>query len=443
VNAGLRGPAPAALLAVLALAGCRAEKRFPGQPILIICPWGAGGGTDTISRWSAALLERDLGVPVNVVNATGGGGVSGHTRGAVARPDGYTLTMITVEIAMLHWRGLTSISGSDFTPVTLLGRDPAALFVRSDATWKTLRDLEEHVRRSPGALRASGTAEWGIWHLALAGWLTKVGLKPSDANWISINGAKPSLLQLISGGVDVVCCSLPEARPNLDGAQVRCLGLMAEARLPEFPEVPTFREQGVDWALAAWRGLALPRAAPGEAVEKIAASLARISRSEEFQGWMRESGYNLALEGPAEFAATIERTDRELGAILTSVPFRAMAAHRVGPMLVPGLLAGALAIVLATLLASGGLRLAPEATRISRRGVLGLAEVAGWIVLYLVLSEPLGFVITAAGLLVLWMARLGTRLPVAAAVALTLAPAAYQVFAVFFRVPLPRGLLGW
>src|SRR5262249_51786975 len=158
-----------------------------------------------------------------------------------ARPDGYTLTTTTVEIAMLHWRGLTSISGKDFAPVALLGRDPAAVFVRSDAPWRTLRDLEEDVRRRPGVLRASGTAEGGIWHIALAGWLVHSGLGAADVTWVSINGSKPSLVQLLSGGVEVVCCSLPEARANLDGGQVRCLGVMAGERLPGFPAVPTFR----------------------------------------------------------------------------------------------------------------------------------------------------------------------------------------------------------
>jgi len=197
----------------------------------------------------AALLERELDVPVNVINATGGAGVTGHTRGALARPDGHTITMVTVEINMLHWRGLTTISYKDYEPVGMLNRDAAALFVRHDAPWQDLRQLEEHIRQHRGELKASGTAQGGIWHLGFAGWLNSVGLSPSDARWISINGAAPSLQELLAGGVDAACCSLPEAQALLDGGRIRCLGVMSSERLGSFPDVPTFVEQGVDWTL--------------------------------------------------------------------------------------------------------------------------------------------------------------------------------------------------
>src|SRR5439155_19092635 len=169
----------------------------------------------------AALLEQDLGVPVNVVNATGGDGVTGHSRGALSRPDGYTLTLITIEIATLHWRGMTSVSQRDFAPVGLVNRDAGAIFVRTDAPWRTLRDLEQAIRQAPGGLRASGTATAGIWHLALAGWLSTVGLRPTDVTWVSIAGSAPSLQELLAGGVDLVSCSLPEAQALLSAGRIR------------------------------------------------------------------------------------------------------------------------------------------------------------------------------------------------------------------------------
>src|SRR5262245_37596514 len=113
----------AAGLLALALAACAGQKPFPEAPILIVCPWAAGGGTDRVARQLAVLLEQDLRVPVNVVNATGGDGVTGHSRGALSRADGYTLTLLTSEIASLHWRGMTSVSHADFASVGLGKRD--------------------------------------------------------------------------------------------------------------------------------------------------------------------------------------------------------------------------------------------------------------------------------------------------------------------------------
>ena len=87
-----------------------AQAKCPSRPMTIICPWGAGGGTDAVARIMGALLEKELGQPVNVVNRTGGGGAVGHTAGANAAPDGYTMCLTTVEITMMHWMGMAQVN---------------------------------------------------------------------------------------------------------------------------------------------------------------------------------------------------------------------------------------------------------------------------------------------------------------------------------------------
>jgi len=136
-----------------------------------IVPWGAGGGTDATARIIASLLERELKQPVNVVNRTGGSGVVGHSAIAQSPPDGYTIGLITVEIGMMHWQGLTDLKGSSYTPLGLVNADPAGVQVRSDSPYKTLKELVEAVKANPGKMKASGTGQGGIWHLALAGML--------------------------------------------------------------------------------------------------------------------------------------------------------------------------------------------------------------------------------------------------------------------------------
>lgn len=138
-----------------------AAADYPKRPITLICPWGAGGGTDAVSRIIATLLKKDLGVPVNVVNRTGGSGAVGHTAMATAKPDGYTIGMPTVEITMMHWMGLTKITYQDMTPVAMVNFDPAGINVRTDSPWKTYKDLEMYVRDNPGKLKDSGTGQGG------------------------------------------------------------------------------------------------------------------------------------------------------------------------------------------------------------------------------------------------------------------------------------------
>ncbi len=117
-----------AMILTIGLTGASAAD-YPKRPITLICPWGAGGGTDAVSRIIATLLKKELGVPVNVVNRTGGSGAVGHTAMATAKPDGYTIGMPTVEITMMHWMGLTKVTYKDMTPIAMVNFDPAGINV--------------------------------------------------------------------------------------------------------------------------------------------------------------------------------------------------------------------------------------------------------------------------------------------------------------------------
>jgi tripartite-type tricarboxylate transporter receptor subunit TctC len=457
----------------LAAAGCIEQRPFPDQPVTLICPWSAGGGTDRVSRQVAAQLERELGVPVNVVNAVGGSGVTGHTRGALARPDGYTVTMLTVELNMLHWRGLTELTHRDFAPLAMLNCDGAALFVRGDSPYGALGDLENAVRAEPGKLKVSGTAHGGVWHVAWAGWLNLRGLDAAATSWISINGAGQSLQELAAGGVDVVCCSLPEADALLAGGKIRCLGVMTDRRVPEFPHVPTFREQGHAWSLVGWRGLGAPRETPPERLAVLAAALDRVARSEEMTAFMRNAGFNLTLEGPEQFAATLSSQDELFRGLLQSEGFRSVSAEHFGPMIFPSLVGGLLLLTLVVVVcevrrersrpaaacAPASANTATSSAGVSdavttgittnpggaldRRSLRRVAAVPAAVVFYLAAEEPLGFVLTSAALVGGLLLVFRVRLPTALLTAACMSVAVYQVFAVWLRVPLPRGLFGW
>ena len=113
-------------------------QAYPARPVTVIVPWGAGGGTDATARIVAALLEKDLGQPFNVVNRTGGSGVVGHSAIATAQPDGYTIGMLTVEISMMHWQGLTELAPKSYTPLALMNEDPPGIQVSSTSPYKTV-----------------------------------------------------------------------------------------------------------------------------------------------------------------------------------------------------------------------------------------------------------------------------------------------------------------
>jgi tripartite-type tricarboxylate transporter receptor subunit TctC len=422
-----------ALLALL-LAGCSGGDAYPNRPILLVCPWAANGGSDRVARQVAMLLEQDLKVNVNVKNATGGEGVTGHGEGAGAKPDGYTLTLMTVEINMLRWRGRTKLSYKDFEPAVLLNRDPAGLFVRLDAPWRSLKELEADIRRAPGTLRASGTALGAIWHLALAGWLAEAGLKPADAIWVASQGSTPALRDLLAKGVEMVCCSLPEAKTLMLAGELRCLGVMSDARQPLFPDVPTFAEQGVAWTMEGWRGIGLPRGTSKRVLDVIVPALDRVASSDRFLDYMKAEGFGAAREGPAEFEASLARTDERMKGLLTSDAFRTLSVSRFGPMTFPAALAAILALAAAL---GGAPKRDPDAAAVTSWRRFG--EGVLLIVAYLALSNTLGFVLTAIPIVFLALWRLGTRPATSAAIASVAVLAAYGIFGLALRVPFPRG----
>jgi tripartite-type tricarboxylate transporter receptor subunit TctC len=309
-------------LCVVALAanGCGAPAAFPARPITMIVPWAAGGGTDAVARVVASVMERDLGTPVNVVNRTGGSGVVGHQAIADARPDGYTIGIITVEIAMMHHQGLTTLSGASFTPLGLVNADAAAVHVRQDAPYQTLGDLLQAIRANPGKLKASGTAQGGIWHVALWGLLDDQGIPPASVPWVPSGGAAPAFIDLAAGGVDIVTASHAEARSLIDAGRVRSLAVLGHEPSALYPDVPTGRQAiGTSWTLNVWRGFGAPRGLPAEIQARLETAVKHAYDSPEYQKFSTDRGFGRRWAGPAEFATFMADADAQMGAAMAKV----------------------------------------------------------------------------------------------------------------------------
>ena len=304
----------------LSLAAAAAQAAWPERPVTLIVPWGAGGGTDATARIIGSLLEKELGQPINVVNRTGGSGVVGHQAVASAAPDGYTIGLITVEISMMHWQGLTDLSGASYTPIGLVNMDPAGLHVRADSPYKNANELVAAIKANPGKFKASGTGQGGIWHLAIAGMLKDLKVDPAALPWVPSNGAAPGLQDLVAGGVEVVPCSLPEARSLIDAGKVRSLAVMSDAPSSLYPNVPTLKAAtGSDWKLGAWRGIAAPKAIPAEARDKLVAAIRKIAASKDYTDFMAGRGFGVIYQGPDDFAKFMAKADADLGATMKAV----------------------------------------------------------------------------------------------------------------------------
>lgn len=441
--------------------GCQKQDSYPNRPITLICPWSPGGGTDQVSRQMAFFLETELGVPCTVINATGGQGVTGHRRGMMARPDGYTIAVITFELNTLHHQNLTTLTYEDMIPLVSVNEDAAAIWVPADSPWQTLDDLVDEIKARPGELTASGTATGGAWHLAFAGWLESAGIETNAVKWIPKGGADPSIQELMSGGIDLVCCSLPEAKLYYDRGELRALGVMAEETVPGFEDIPTMREQNYDWVLVGWRGFAVPPGTPEERVTLLREAMQKIVQGDvvvagdSFPKFMQQRGFNNRWRESEDFREFLARNDEALGDLLHSEAFASLAEGAVGPYDFPKLLGGLLMCltVLQIVIAKRHTQEpslpeeASEAGTTSQsdhtNSMINVAFGIGMILLYLAFAETIGFVILCGLMMFVFLVRLGTSFLKALVISAVLVPVVYHLFAIILRVPLPHGWLGW
>lgn len=313
----LKGAAAAGAASLIA-APAIAQAKYPSRPLTLICPWGAGGGTDATARIVAQLLEKDLGQPVNVVNRTGGSGVVGHSAIATAAPDGYNIGILTVEIAMMHHQGLTELTPASYLPLALMNEDPPGVQVSTAGPYKDIKGLAEAIKAAPpGKLKASGTGQGGIWHLALIGWLVAMGLKPDHVAWVPSNGAAPGMQDLAAGGVDIVPCSVPEARAMIDAGKAKSLAIMASERNPQFKDVPTLNETlGINYSIGAWRGIGAPKGLPPEIAARLTAALKKAYDSQEYKDFMNSRGFGMKFADGPGFASFMADSDKSMASAM-------------------------------------------------------------------------------------------------------------------------------
>lgn len=311
----------AAALAAAVIAPAAAQAEWPEKPVTMVVPWGAGGGTDATARMIAAVLEKELGVPVPVVNRTGGSGVIGHSAIATAAPDGYTIGVATLEIGTMHHLGLTDLTHAAYTPIGLYNSDPAAIFVRSDSDISDVAGLLARLEASADReMKASGSAQGGVNHLAIAGMLLAAGLPAERVAWVPSEGAAPGLQDLAAGGVDLATASLPEAAALMQAGRIKPIAVFAAERQAAAPDLPTFREaSGFDFALGSWRGIVAPAGLPAEIEASLSAAMATVVQAPDYLAFMQDRGYATQWTPGADFSAFMVTSDAALGGALAAV----------------------------------------------------------------------------------------------------------------------------
>jgi len=252
----------------LVLPGKAPAAGFPERDITLVVPWAAGGGTDTLARTLVKNGKKYFGVNINVVNRVGGTGVVGMDSVAKAKPDGYTVGVITFNLSTYRLLGQSDLSYRDFSLIALLNRSIAGLSVKADSQFKTLKDLVEYAKANPGVVTVGHSGPAGAWHLAAVGIAHKHGVK---FTFVPFDGAAPTRTALVGGHITVCSSGMDEVLQFYQTKQVRILAANSPTRHPAFPDVPTMAEAGypIENPIFDWRGLGAPKGTPPEVMKTL------------------------------------------------------------------------------------------------------------------------------------------------------------------------------
>jgi tripartite-type tricarboxylate transporter receptor subunit TctC len=310
------------LLAAAALscaAPALAQQEFPGRkPIEFIVLFPAGSSADVTARVLAEGMGRQLGTQLVVVNRPGGGGAVGYKYAAAQAADGHHLVWNSNSISTTYHTGTLPFDYRAFAPVARVQIETPLLFVKGEAPWKSLRDIVQYAKNSPGKLTVGNSGSGSHTHFSSVWLFRAAGLQVVD---VPFNAAQvvPSLL---GGHVDAVV-QLPGALAgHVKSGTVRALAAMSSARDPALPEVPTAREQGVNAVAELWRGVAVPKDTPPRIVARLEDAIRATVAGPEFVKAADKLLVAPAFLPAVEFGKLVARDDAEIAQAVKALGLR-------------------------------------------------------------------------------------------------------------------------
>ncbi|RYF78991.1 MAG: tripartite tricarboxylate transporter substrate binding protein, partial [Comamonadaceae bacterium] len=233
-----------------------------------------------------------------------------------ARPDGYKLAVLTVELLTLPHLGLAKFKYDDFQHIAQLNADPAAVTVKADAPWNTIEEFLSDAKTKPEQLRVGNSGNGSIWHLAAAALEDKTGTR---FNHIPYPGAAPAVLALLGGHIEAVTVSPAEVTTHVQSGKLKTLMVMADKRVKVFEKVPTAKEKGIDLAIGTWRGLGAPKNTPPEVMAKLREITAKTAAEPLMHEVMDKQNLGYVYTDGAVFKETLAKDDVYFKGLITKL----------------------------------------------------------------------------------------------------------------------------
>ncbi|SNY93376.1 Tripartite-type tricarboxylate transporter, receptor component TctC [Cohaesibacter sp. ES.047] len=293
---------------------------YPEESIDVIVAFGPGGGTDVAARTIQPFIEKYLGADLVVINKPGAGGEIGFSLLASAKPDGYTIGFINLPAMYGYsYERETAYTPKSFKGVANLVYDPGIIAVPADSDIKDLKQLIQFGIDSPGALPIGTSGSVGSSeHIAILQMQEKTGAK---FNHVPFGSTAPLRTALLGGHIPAAAFNLSEAVEYMNEGSLRILGVMANERSEWVPEVPTFKELGIDVVNGSSRGLAVPTGTPEDIVTKLSAAVEKAITDPEYVKKAKSAGVPVKYLNDKDYDQFLLDTSTRLDAIWEKTPW--------------------------------------------------------------------------------------------------------------------------